>query len=139
MSEIARLESKFRRLAELREDRDIDAAAAKRSEAAYREYEAMLLEEVEDSALKGTVEFDFGGDLGVIRFQPRQTIYGKIEDKNAAYDAFENEAIIDEMTVPKFEARRINEYVRERMESGLPLPDGIGYYVKKYITISRKG
>lgn len=139
MSELARLESKFRRLAELRDQRDIDAAAAKRSEGAYRSYEAELFEEIEDSALKGTVEFNFGGDLGTVRFQTRSTIYGKVEDKNAAYEAFENEALIDEMTAPKFEARRLNEYVRDRLESGLPLPEGVGYYVKRYFTISRKG
>lgn len=138
MSDLAALESKFRRLAELRETRDIDKQTAESSEAAYREYEAELLEAIDESALRGTVEFDFGADLGIIRFQPRRTIYGKIIDKNAALDAFEEEAIVDEMTAPKIEARRLNEYVRDRIESGQELPDGVGYYEKRYVTISRK-
>jgi len=139
MSDLAALESKFRRLAELRETRDIDKSTADASESAYREYEAELLETIDESALRGTVEFDFGGDLGRIRFQPRRTIYGKIIDKNAALDAFEEEAIADEMTAPKIEARRLNEYVRDRMESGQELPDGVGWYERRYVTISRKG
>lgn len=138
MSDLAALESKFRRLAELREERDIDKKASENSEAAYREYEAELFEAVEESALRGTVEFDFGGDLGKIRFQPRRTIYGRVIDKNAALDAFENEALVDEMTAPKIEARRLNEYVRDRLENGQELPDGVDYYERRYFTISRK-
>lgn len=139
MSDLAALESKFRRLAELRETRDIDKHTADASEGAYREYEAELLETIDESALRGTVEFDFGGELGRIRFQPRRTVYGKIIDKNAALDAFEAEAIADEMTAPKIEARRLNEYVRDRMEAGQDLPDGVGYYERRYVTISKKG
>jgi len=138
VSDLAALESKFRRLAELREERDLDKKTHEASEQAYREYEAELLETLDESALRGTVEFDFGGELGVIRFQPRKTIYGKVVDKNAALEAFENEAIVDEMTSPKIEARRLNEYVRDRVESGIDLPDGVGYYERKYMTISRK-
>lgn len=139
MSDLLALESKFRRLAELRETRDVDAQAAKASEEAYREYETELLATIDESALRGTVEFDFGGDLGIIRFQPRRTIYGRIVDKNAAMDAFEQEALMDEMTAPKIEARRLNEYVRDKLESHQELPDGIGYYERRYVTISRKG
>lgn len=60
MSDLAQFEAKFRRLAELREQRDTDKAALKNSENAYREYEAELLETVADSSLRGSVEFDFG-------------------------------------------------------------------------------
>jgi hypothetical protein len=138
MSDLTALESKFRRLAELRETRDIDKKAAELSEAAYREYEAELLETVKESSLRGTIEFDFG-DMGVIRFQPRSTIYGRVIDKNAALEAFEQEALVDEMTSPKIEARRLNEYVRDRIESNQDLPEGIDYYERNYFTISRKG
>lgn len=133
------LESKFRRLAEVRQQRDIDKATAERSERNYREYEANLFEQIEDSSLRGTVEFDFGGDLGIIRFQPRRTIYGRIVDKNAALDAFEQEALLDEMSSPKVEARRLNEYVRDRLENGQSLPAGVDYYEKRFFTISKKG
>jgi len=137
MTDLVALESRFRRLAELREARDIDKEALKASEAAYREYEAALLEEVKDSSLRGSVEFDFG-DLGVIRFQPRKTIYGKIIDKQAALQAFEELMLDEEMTGKSFEARRLNEFVRDAVESGKELPDGVGSYERAFFTISRK-
>lgn len=138
MTALNSLESKFRRLAELREQRDIDAQAAKRSEEEYREYEFSLIDQLEDSALSGSVQFDFGGDLGVIKFQPRKTTYGRILDKNAAMESLEEMAITEEMTSPKIEAKRLNEMVREYQDQGLDLPEGIGYYDKKFISISRK-
>lgn len=138
MSDLAGFESKFRRLAELREQRDIDKAALKSSENAYREYESELLETVADSSLRGSVEFDFGSDLGVIRFQPRATIYGKVVDKSMALDSLEAELLREEMTSPAIEARRLNELVRDRLERGEELPDGIGYYERKFFTISHK-
>jgi hypothetical protein len=139
MSDLSALESKFRRLAELREQRDIDKKAAENSESEYRAYEAELFETIEESALRGTVEFDFGGDLGLIRFQPRRTIYGRVIDKAAALEALEAEALVEEMTAPKIEARRLNELVRDRMESNQELPEGIDYYERRFFTISRKG
>lgn len=139
MSDLAALESKFRRLAELREERDVDKEAAKRSEEAYREYEADLWTQVEESAVRGSVEFDFGGDLGIIRFQPKKTVYGRVIDKNAALEAFESECLTDELTSPKIEARRLNEYVRDKLELEGELPEGIDYYEKKFISITRKG
>ncbi len=138
MSDLAFIESKFRRLAELRQQRDIDKKAAENSESAYREYEAELFQTMDESSLRGSLEFDFGGDLGVIRFQPRSTIFGKVIDKNAAMDSLENAALVDEMTSAKIEARRLNEYVREHYESGRELPPGIGYYERKYFAISSK-
>jgi hypothetical protein len=138
MSELAGLEHKFRRLAELREERDTDKAALKASENAYREYESELLETVAESSLRGSVEFDFGGDLGVIRFQPRATIYGKVVDQHAALDALDEEMLREEMTKEAIEARRLNEYVRDKLERGEELPEGIGYYERKFFTISHK-
>lgn len=138
MSDLAQFESKFRRLAELRERRDEDKAALKASENAYREYESELLETVADSALRGSVEFDFGGDLGVIRFQPRATIYGKIIDQHQALESLEAEYLREEMTKETIEARRLNELVRDKLEQGEELPEGIGFYERKFFTISHK-
>lgn len=138
MSELAGLESRFRRLAELRRERDIDAATAKASEGAYREYEAELLEVVDDSGLKGAIGFDFGGDLGQVSFSKRKTVYGRVIDKHAALVSLAGEGLEEQMTGTKIEARRLNELVRERQESGEDLPDGIGFYEKRFFSISHK-
>lgn len=138
MSEFADLESKFRRLAELRETRDTDKAALERSEAEYREYESELFQTLEESSVKGSLGFDFGGDLGTIKFQPRATVYGRVIDKVAARDALEALGIDEEIMSQKVEARRLNDLVREYRDQGKDLPDGIDFYEKKFITVSRK-
>lgn len=139
MSDLAYdLTSRFRRLVELREERDRDKKAAERSEKEYREYEADLFEELEDSPIKGTMKIDLGDDMGVISFQPKETYYGRVIDQNAALDYFEQRALTDEFTSPKIVMARINELVRGCIENGDPIPEGIDYYPKRYISITRK-
>ena len=138
MSELEALKNRFRRLAEYRQERDQDKLTAKKSEEAYREYEAELLAVLEDSDLKGAIQFDFGGDLGTISFQRRKTIFGKVIDKQLALQSLAAEDLEEQMTGTTIEARRLNELVRERDEAGEDLPDGIGFYEKKFVSISHK-
>jgi hypothetical protein len=136
-SDFEGLKSRFRRLAELRQTRDIDKKTAEMSEVEYREYEAEVLAAIEDSSLKGSIEFDFD-ELGAYRFTKRATTYGRVTDMNLALDYFDDNAITDEMTAPKVESKRLNEFVRDAVENGRDLPEGIGSYERKFITITRK-
>ena len=139
MSELAYdLTSRFRRLVELRDKRDQDQAAAKRSEKEYREYEAELIEELEESPVKGTIKIDLGDEFGVVSFQSKETYYGRVIDKHKAQEYFEQRALVDEFTEPKFVMARVNELVRQSIENGDTIPDGIDYYPKRYISITRK-
>lgn len=139
MSDLAHeLTSRFRRLVELRDTRDQDKKAAERSEKEYREAEAELFEELEDSPIKGTIKIDLGDDIGVVTFQPKETYYGRIIDQHSALDYFEERALSDEFTAPKIVMARVNELVRQCIENGDKIPDGIDYYPKRYISISRK-
>lgn len=139
MSDLNALKSKFLRLAEVRQERDVAKKTAENAEKDYRELEAELLEAVEEAGIKKSITFDFGGELGTIQFVPRATIYGRIVDADAALQSFEEQAVVDEMTGTKFEARRLNEFVRDCLENGRELPAGVGFYERKGITISRKG
>jgi hypothetical protein len=134
----ADLVSRFRRLVELREKRDQDKKAAERSEKAYREAEAEIWEELEESPVKGTVRIDLGDDLGVVTFQPKETYYGRVINQNDALDYFEERALMDEFTTPKIVMARVNEQVRQCIEQGDPIPPGLDYYAKRYISISKK-
>lgn len=133
------LKRKMHQLAVARQERDAAKLAEKRAEEAYRALEAEIIAMIEDSGLKGKITFDFGGDLGTISFQRKSTVYGKILDLNEALEAFENEAIIDEITNPKVEARRLNEYVRTKFENGEDLPQGVGFVERKFVSISGMG
>lgn len=134
---LSTFESKFRRLAELRQERDMDKTTADRSERAYRAYEAELMDEADSSSIRGTVTHDFGDDLGTVRFTfKKPTKYGTITDPHAAAQSLREMARYDEIFAPKVQGQRLNELVRELEDSGHELPEGIGKYEKRGITIS---
>lgn len=128
----------FQRLLELREQRDIDKKTAKKSERLYRDAEAELFQELEEAGVKGRQTFDFGGDLGTAKFQARSTNYGRIIDREVALAALEAEGLDEVIYERSIRDKRLNELVRDRLESGSELPDGVDFYSRQGISISRK-
>jgi hypothetical protein len=138
MSDQERLASQFRRLVELREKRDETKTSAEKAETEYRDYEAELFDELQEGPMQGTLRFDLGGDIGVVTFTPRETKFGRIVDQDAALKFFEDRELAQEMTKPSIEKRKLNELIRGLLEQGKSMPDGIDWYAKRGITISRK-
>lgn len=108
------------------------------SDEATREYrlaEEALLDAMDEAGLKsGTYELP---KIGKVRFTRRKpTIYGRINDIDKAMEAFENSGRVDELFHPKVEGARLNEYVRECIDQGIPLPDGVDWYAKEGVTVS---
>jgi hypothetical protein len=139
MSDEEIIASKFRRLVELREKRDINKTAAERSEKEYRAYESELFDEIEEGPGEGTRKFDLGPPHGTVAFTPRETKFGRLLDSEAASEYFEEMDLTEEMTKPGIEKRKLNEYVRELLEQGKPMPPGVDFYVNRGITISKRG
>lgn len=135
MSGLNELESKMRRLRELRVQRDIDKKAYEKSEEAYKTLEAEMWEEIDNSAIKGSITVDLG-DGKEVRFTKSKTRYGQILDMDQALESLEQSARIDEMTTSKIVGERLNEWVKELLDSGQPLPPGIGVRERKYISQS---
>jgi hypothetical protein len=132
------LEVKLRRFVEARTKRDEDKAAAEKSEKEYREQEAELWDELEDSPIEGAIKVNLGPPYGVVAFQPKETYYGRILDEEKALDYFERTAQVDEYTAPKIVKGRVNELVRECLEAGRPTPEGIDFYAQRYVSITKK-
>lgn len=137
MSDEDQIASKFRRLVELRETRDQTKTAADTAEEEYRHYEGELFDEIQDGPMSGTRRINIGGE--VIAFTPRETKFGRIIDADAAVEFFDRSGMAEEMTRPKIEKRKLNELVRDYLDAGKSLPDGIDFYINRGITISRKG
>lgn len=130
--------AKLRRLMEARQKRDDEAAAAKASEAEYRDIEAEVYEELDESGIVGSLKVNLGEPWGWVAFNTRETYFGRIIDQEAALDWYENRSMTDEVTAPKFVMARINEEVRDRKEQGLDMPPGIDYYARRGVTITRQ-
>lgn len=132
------LAAKARRLFELRETRDADKQRADASDKEYREFEQEFFQVLDDSPVVGALKIDLGGNAGVVSFSPRETYFGRLLDSDKAQDYFESRAMADEMFEPKVAKRRLNEFVRECLDNGTPLPDGVDFYAQRGITISRQ-
>lgn len=138
MSDLDAITQKLRRLVAYRERRDQTKLEADLANEAYRDYEQELFQEIDEGPLAGSVRLDLGEPYGEVAFRTRSTIYGRINDLEQALEAFEEEALTEEITKSDIRKRRLHELVRERIESGQPLPNGVDFYENRGITISRK-
>ena len=76
-------------------------------------------------------------DTGVVSFYPKETYYGRVIDKDKALDYFEQRAMMDEVTEPKIVMARVNEIVRDALEQNESLPEGLDFYPRRFITITK--
>lgn len=114
-----------RSLAYLRDAKESDAARAKESKEAYERAERRFYDALNTLGV-GSVKVDS------TLYVPIQTIYGTVQDKEAFSKWAEAEA--PEMLESKPRAQLINELVREYLDTGQELPEGLGFYVKEYVS-----
>lgn len=130
--------SKLRRLMEARQRRDELKKALEEAEADFRSMEADVYDALDESDIEGTVKVDLGNPWGTVSFRTRETLYGRIYDEDAALTYFNDRAMTDEVSAPKFVKKRINEIVRDHHEQGLDMPPGVDYYPQRGVTITRQ-
>lgn len=62
--------------------------------------------------------------------------YGTITDMEAFKQWAEGLDLADEFLKIKEQGARLNELVNASLEAGSPLPPGVGYYTRQYISVS---
>lgn len=129
---------KLRRFLEAREARDQAREALAKAEEEYRDLEAEVFDLMDENPIQGAIKLDLGEPFGVVSFQQRETVYGRIYDEDQAADYFEGRAMLDEVSKPKFVMSRINEEVRERLDNDEKLPPGVDYFARRYVSITRQ-
>ena len=67
-----------------------------------------------------------------VLFVPAETTYGTIQDRSAFIEWAKENA--PEMFEEKERSGLVNELVRERLDNGEPLPPGVGFYVREYVS-----
>lgn len=128
----------LRGLMDARTKRDEAAKAAKEAEAEYREVEADVHEKLSDGPVSRLNNVDLGDPWGKVSFQAKETNYGRIIDQDAALEHYENRAMVEQVSAPKFVMARINEEVRDCLEQGKQLPPGLDFYTKRFVSITRQ-
>lgn len=130
--------AQLRRLMEARVKRDESKKQAETDEKEYRDIEADVYEALEQTQIKGSVKVDLGPPFGTVSFSPRETYFGKVYDKEAALEHFEQRAMVEEISEPKFSMKRIHEIVRDCVEQGIKPPPGVDHYARRGVTITRQ-
>jgi len=87
---------------------------------------------------------ELGEGYGNVKFQKQETILGSVLKGREveAYEAFKREGIADQVfdeDRPVLRKRVLNQIVNSRLASGQPLPVGVNFSSRKYVTITKKG
>lgn len=127
---------RLRRLVELRTERDMANQAYKALKKEYDALETELWDELNSSPMLPPYKIELDGE--VITISPTETKYGQVLDKEKALEALAEDGERDAFVDEKIIAARLNEYVRDKLERGERLPDGIDFYSQRPISISRK-
>lgn len=130
--------AKLRRLMEARQKRDESKAQAEVDEKEYREIEADVFEALDEGPVDRLNNIDLGEPWGKVSFQARETTYGRVIDEDQAQEHFEQRQMVEEVSQPKFVMARINELVRAADESGDPMPPGLDFYKRRFVSITRQ-
>lgn len=136
-----RIDSRARRLVDLKDEKNWKEKEAERASKAYadeeREFWSELADELGDIK---TVTLDLGDGYGTVQLQRRETITARIVDKEAAVVSLEAAGLGPGMLgVPEIRKRALNEEVRDRLQRGEALPEGVDFNARRYITVTRKG
>lgn len=69
-----------------------------------------------------------------VMYKPSSTTFATIQDKNALLEYLQDHD--DILVEPKIKEADLNQLVRECLDNGQPLPPGLGYYDKEFISTS---
>lgn len=114
-----------RKLASLRQRYERASADAKVYKEEMDRAEMALFERMEHEDV-GSIK------VGRSNFVRAATTYGQVQDRGAFVAWAEDER--PELVELKERKALLNEIVRECLEDGVPLPPGLGFYVKQYVS-----
>lgn len=137
MSETALLADAFRRVIDARREYEAIDRKHKRAKAQKREAEIAANELMADLRIKSQT-LDLGEGYGEVRVVPRTTTYGQVLDRETAIESLERLGRADEIFRTDVAKGVLNEFVREEIEAKRPLPDGIGWYDQRGVTVTVK-
>tara|TARA_R110000868_G_scaffold161309_7_gene391475 strand:- start:743 stop:1135 length:393 start_codon:yes stop_codon:yes gene_type:complete len=123
------LPEKLAQLADLKKDyQNLDEQSKK----ARREHDAFQAEVFEFMRENGllTVKTDNG------TFSCKSTIYAKVQDMDQFVAWVRKQGLEEEFIKEKEVGARLNEYVRDAVANGAPLPEGTTWYPREYVSIS---
>ena len=96
---------------------------------AYKEAENRLWHRMQESGMTGHKTTD-------ANFVRKSTIYAQVQDIEQFAEWCRENDVTDEFVKEAPQKDRLNELVRQRIDDGQTLPDGVGWYSRDYISIT---
>jgi len=134
----SRLDTLARYLVTRREAFEKAEKEAKRLKDEYKETQADFWETMDDQGLT-TFTADLGPGFGKVQFQKRETIRGVVKDADKAAAAIKELGLeLELLGAPKVHQKVLSEHVRDWLQSGQALPEGIDFNPTRYVSVTRK-
>ena len=112
-------------------------AAAEKAEKDYRDEERAFWDRLDEEG-DSTRTVDLGEDIGRVQFIKRETIRGRVIDKDRALASLA-EAGLDEALVDRSVRQGVlNDCMRRWIRSGENIPEGLDFGATRYVTITPK-
>lgn len=130
------LKSEARKLLKLRDTAKKADTEAKRAKDARNAQERVVSDLLEDQDVK-TTTIDLGEPYGEWKVGRRKKIFSRVFDLDKLLEALRAEGREEEAIKHDVRKAPLNELVRERLETGEPLPDGLDFSETPYIQMSK--
>lgn len=132
-----RLATKARRFVDLKREKDKTEKAFEKAKAAFKVAEADLWTAIEASEQKSGT-FDLGPGYGVVQLTRRETTTSTVLNIDEAEKALAAMGLDDAVIKSDVRKKVLNEYVRDWLKAGQPLPRGIDFHKRRYLTTTMK-
>ena len=123
------LPEKLAQLAELKKAYQTFDEQCKKARREHDAFQAEVFEFMRENGLL-TVKTDNG------TFSCKSTIYAKVQDMDQFVAWVKEQGLEEEFIKEKEVGARLNEYVRDAVANGAPLPEGTTWYPREYVSIS---
>lgn len=120
---------KLARLADLKKTYQLLDEQAKKARREHDLFQAEVFEFMRENGLL-TVKTDSA------TFSCKSTIYAKVQDMDQFVGWVKEQGLEEEFLREKEVGARLNEYIRDAVANGAPLPDGTTWYPREYISVA---
>lgn len=131
------LRTAARKLLKLRDEAAKAKKAKDKADEALAAQQRLVYDLMEGEGLP-SVTIDLGGKDGVVQLGRRTKVFSRVFNLDKLIEALKAEGRLEEAIKSDVRKAPLNELVRERLETGEPLPEGLDFSQTPYIQVTRK-
>lgn len=131
------LKTEARKLLDRRTANDAQQKLAKQTKEKLDAQQRVVYEMLEESGQK-TTTIELGGDYGTVSLGRRKKTFARVLNIDILLKALRAEGREEETIKHDVRKAPLNELVKERLETGQAMPDGLDFSDTPYVQVTRK-